>query len=241
MEPAERAATEILATIEATYQAIHDYVVVEAKSFGHLDLAFYERTAKVLSVEGFRRLADVEDRTVTNTPKGVLMPVLIRSMLSKDGTIMAALYHPRIKPVLVRMLLWVMRKLPAKVVDMETEFDDGSFVVTSNAASAAAIDLPSLISAACLPTTATVLGVFQRHLTRVAAHVAARPGVHAKKFTTHAELLASQHRMNAIKAAFRGEISGITKEELDRLAILGKSMSRDVHTAIVRQQTRRAS
>ena len=241
MEPAERAATEILATIEATYQATHDYVVVDATAFGHLDQRFYERTARVLSVEGFRRLADVEDRTITASPGGVLMPVMIRSMLSKDGAIVASLYHPRIKPRLIRLLLWVLRKLPAKVVDMETEFDDGSFVVTSNAASAAAIDLPSLISATYMPAHATVLGVLQKHIARVTAHAATRPGIHAKKFRTHSDVLASQNRMNAIKAAFRGEVGGVTKEELDRLAIFGKSITGDVNAAMVRQRVRRAS
>ena len=241
MEPAERAANEILATIEAAYTATHDYVVVDPQSFRHLDLVFYERTAQVLSVEGFRRVADMEERTVTATPGGKLMPVLIRSMRSKDGAIMVALYHPRIKPVGVRILLWLLGKLPGKVVDMETEFQDGSFVVTSNAASSVGFDLPTLISAEYMPAKSSVLGVLQRHIVRVTAHTAARPGVASKKVVTHAELLASQNRLNAIKAAFRGEIGGITKAELDRLAIYGKSISGDVHAVILRERVRRAS
>ena len=241
MEPAERAAKEILATIEASYAAGHDYVVVDPQSFRHLDLVFYERTAKVLSVEGFRRVADVEDRTITAAPGSVLMPVLIRSMLSKDGAIMTAMYYPRIKPPGVRFLLWMLGKLPGKVIDMETEFQDGSFVLTSNAAGAAAIDLPTLISAEHMPAKSSVLGVLQRHIVRVTAHAAARPGVSSKKIATLAELLASQNRMNAIRAAFRGEIGGITKEELDRLAIFGKSFTAEVHASTCRERVRRAS
>ena len=169
------------------------------------------------------------------------MPVLIRSMLSKDGAIMTALYYPRIKPLGVRILLWMLGKLPGKVIDMETEFQDGSFVLTSNAAGAAAIDLPTLISAEHMPAKSSVLGVLQRHIVRVTAHAAARPGVTSKKIATHAELLASQNRMNALRAAFRGEIGGITKEELDRLAIFGKSFTAEVHASTCRERVRRAS
>ena len=240
MEPTEKAAHEILAVIEATYQATHDYQIVSPRAFRHLDLSFYDRTTTMLTSKGFRALADVEDKTITNTPGGVLMPVLIRSLISKDGTVMAALYHPRIRPLIPRALLWVLRKLPGKVVDMETEFTDGSFVVTSNAATAAAMDLPALISAEYLPITAKPLEVHQRHMARLATHLAHRPGVTARVVETHVELIASQNRMNALKAAYRGEIGGVTKEELDKLAILGKSLTGDVHAAIVREQVRRA-
>ncbi len=240
MEPVENAARHILATIEATFQPTHHYVTVKASSYRHLDIAYYEKATRLLTARGFRVLADVEDTTITAAPGGVLMPVMIRALLSKDGTVMAALYHPRIKSLLLRFLLWVMRKSPGKVVDMETEFSDGSFVVTSNAASAAAIALPALIAAEYLPVTARVHDVHQRHTERLAAHLQQRSGVTTRSIRTHDELIASQNRMNAIKAAFRGEIGGITKDELDQLAIFGKSMTGDVHAAIIREQLKRA-
>lgn len=239
MQPAEKAAHEILANIEATYQATHDYRTVNAKSFKHLDLGFYDRTARILENHGFRTLADVEDATITAAP-GVLMPVLIRSLLSRDGTIMASLYHPRIKGLFIRFVMWILRQTPGKVVDMETEFTDGSFVLTSNAASAAAMELPSLISGEYHPFKTTAHEIHQRHLLRVAAHLESRPGVTARTITTHDELVASQNRQNAIKAAFRGEIGGITREELERLSTFGKGLARDVHAEIRAEQLRRA-
>ncbi|MDZ7630348.1 MAG: hypothetical protein U5K74_03025 [Gemmatimonadaceae bacterium] len=190
--------------------------------------------------KGFTRLADVEDTTITSAPGGVLMPVLIRTLLSRDGTVMAALYHPRIKPLLVRVLLWLLRRSPGKVVDMETECSDGSFVVTSNAVTAEAIDLPALISAEYQPAKTSAFSLHSRHVTRVAEHLAQRTGVTAKVITTHEELVASQNRMNAIKAAYRGDVGGITREELDRLAVFGTSLTRDVHDAVTREQLKRA-
>jgi hypothetical protein len=241
MHPTEKAAHEILATIEATYQPSHDYVNVDPKAFRHLDLKWYDRTARLLQSKGYKPLANVEDRTITNTPGGVLLPALVRTMLSKDGTVMASLYHARIKGLFLRLLLWLLRKLPGRVVDMETECSDGSFVVTSNAASAAVMELPALISADYLRAKATVHEVHQRHVVRLAAHLAHRPGVTARVMTTQAELVASQNRMNALKAAYRGEVGGITRDELDKLSVFGASLAADVHAAVVREQVRRAS
>jgi hypothetical protein len=242
MEPAERAARQILEIIESTYQSSHDYVPAETRAFRHLDLTFYERTSKLLTAKGFVMLGDVEDRTITNTPHGVLMPVMIRCLRSANGTVTAAIYHPRIRPIWLRVLLFVLRKTPGKVVDMETECDDGSFVVTTNAAAAAAIDVPALIETEYLPATARAQDVLQRHSVRVSAHLAARPGVQARVITTHAQMVAMQNRMNALKAAFRGEVGGITKAELDRLTTLGgASQTAAVHAEIVVEQARRAS
>jgi hypothetical protein len=240
MSPAEQAARDILATIEATYQPTHNYVTVNPKSFGHLDLAFYERTARLLGCNGFRTVGDVENKTITNAPNAVLMPVLLRTMLSRDGTIMVTLYHPRITKPGLRLLLWLVGKRPGKVVDMETEFTDGSFVVTSNAAKAGALTLPPLISAEYLASGLTALGVFHRHAARVSAHLLDRPGVRARVMASQVELLASQNRMNAIKAAFRGELGGVTREELETLSMFGKGIAGQVHDAVVRQQVKRA-
>lgn len=241
MEPADKAAREILALIAATYQPTHEYVAADARRFGHLDMRFYERTTRLLGSNGFRTLADIEDKTITNSPNGVLMPVLVRTMLSRDGTVLAGLYHPRIRRIGLRLLLWLFRKLPGKVIDMETEFTDGSFVVTSNAMSAAAIDQPdALISAEFLPGSVTALAVFHRHAARVAAHVLARTGVGTRAVSTLGEFLASQNRMNAIKAAYRGEIGAVTKAELERLSMFGKTVAGDVHAAVIREQLKRA-
>jgi hypothetical protein len=240
MEPAQKAAQQILTVIESTYQPSHDYVTVQAHAFAHLDLAFYENTSRRLGEYGFRTLADLEDRTISATPGTVLARVMVRTLLSRDGTVMASLYHPRIKRVWMRCMLWVLRILPGKVVDMETECSDGSFVATSNAMGAA-LGLPPLISMEYMPAKTTALDIYERHTSRVAAHLKARDGVTVRVMADQQDLIASQNRMNALKAAFRGEIGGITKAELDQLAVLGKSITTDVHNAIRQEQLKRAS
>jgi hypothetical protein len=239
MEPTEKAAHEILATLEATYQATHRYVRVKPADFPHLDIGWYEKTSRLLATKGFRTVADVEDKTITEAPGTVLSAILVRALLSRDGTVTAALYHPHIKKLWVRVMLWLLRKTPGKVVDMETEFTDGSFVATSNAASAAALGNGPMILAEFLPFTTTPLEVHARHVQRVAEHLEQRSGIAPRAMNSYDDMLASQHRMNALKAAYRGEIGVVTKEELDRLAVFGKGLTAQVHAEIQAERMRR--
>jgi hypothetical protein len=241
MHPTEKAARDILATIEATYVPMHDYAVVDPAQFRHLDLQFYDRTAAMLCANGFRVVANVEDRTISNSPGTVLDRIMIRSLISRDGTVMASCYHPRIRNLLIRALLWLLRKLPGKVVDMETECTDGSFVLTSNALGAEVMTMPAILSVEFHPYSTGAHRILQRHTARVAEHLAQRSGVRAKVFATHDDVIASQNRLNAIKAAYRGEIGGITQAELEQLSVFGTDLARDVHAAIRTEQLRRAS
>lgn len=56
-----------------------------------------------------------------------------------------------------------------------------------------------------------VLDVYARHTARVALHLSQRTGVEARKASTLDECLAAQHRMDAIKAAYRNEVGGLTR------------------------------
>jgi hypothetical protein len=231
---AEEAARQILAQIEANYKPTHDYVAVNPQSFRHLDLAFYDHTTQLLRSQGYKHLCDVEDRTLAASPGNVLFPVMIRSLVSSDGSVMASLYHPRIKPLWLRALLWLTGKRLGTVIDMETEFSDGSFVTTSNAMSASAMTSPPLIKAEFLPIKSTVEEIGPRHTARVEEHLRGNPAIRTKTISNHDQLVASQNRMNAIKSAFRGEIGGITKEELERiLAGRHTELVSEIHAAVV--------
>ncbi len=118
------------------------------------------------------------------------------------------------------------------MVDLETEFSDGSFLVTTNAASAAAMDGPALIRAEYLPVKTGVDELYRRHLDGLSACLREHPNLTARAILTPADLVASQNRMNAIKAAFREEIGGISRAELERLAGTHKKFAGQVHAAI---------
>jgi len=106
---------------------------------------------------------------------------------------------------------------------------------------ASAFESPPLIDARFLPPSDDVDTIYATHTARVAAHLQQRPGVRALPIGSFDDMVASQNRMNAIKAAFRGELEGITREELGRLSLFGHPIPHDVHDAIRTEQARRAS
>ncbi len=193
----------MLDSIDAHGQSTRHYLAADPAAFGHLDLAWYDRVTRRFEGYGFRHLGDIEDRTLADAPSMVLRPTFLRMLVSRDGTVTTALYDQRLKSPGLRLLRWLLRQSPRPVVDCETECTDGSFVGTTNARGASALQLPSLIDVAFLPVRTTPEDVYATHTARVTAHLKARPGVRAVVVRTRDELLQSQDRQNAIKAAFR--------------------------------------
>jgi len=234
-----KGAREILARIEASYVPEHDYVAVRETDFGHLDLDFYRRVRAMLETEGFLFLEDCEDLTLAKAPGQPFKPVMIRVLASGDGTIMAGLYHPKPRTWWMRLLLWLLRQKLGPTVDMETEFSDGSFLCTSNAIGAAAMDSPALIDVEYQPAGTPPERVLARHRERVAARLARGDGVVPRRAGSIAEVRAAQNRMNGIKAAHRGKIGGITREELERLSRGNTELAAQVHAEVLRQNAER--
>lgn len=240
-DPAQVAAQRILSHLAAVYQPTHEYVPADPKAFRHLDVRWYDRTAEVLEARGFRRFADLEDKTITNAPNTVLRPTFLRAMVSRDGTVTGALYDPRLRGLVFRVLLWLLRKLPGKVTDFETELSDGTFIATSNAMAASTIGLPPSIHAAWLPMQTQPLTVYATHTARVQAYLSAHPGVSPVIIESTEAMLQSQDRQNALKAAFRGEIPGLTPDELKQLSLFGDGQVDAVHAAMEQERARRSA
>ena len=223
----EKTAARLLESIEAVYVPTHDYVPASLDRFRHLDRRFYEGVQRELQDEGFRHLHDLEDLTLTKAP-GVMMPVMVRALASGDGSIMAAAYHPKLK-LLWRVIFTLLRKNPPPVIDFETEHEDGGFTVTSNAAFASMMGLPPMIRAEYLKPGTPLPVVLRRHRERLSSEARAAPrGVHDTE-----ALLASQNRMNALKAAYRNLVGGITREEIDRAFPSGGAGNAAVHRKVV--------
>lgn len=232
----DEAANAILQNLAAVYVPTHDYHRVEARDYSHLDLSFYDSTTEFLRGEGFTPMADVQDRTLEQAPGNVLHPVFIRAMVSAEGSTSAGIYHARIKPLWLRLLLFVMGKSRMKVVDFETEFSDGTYVCTSNAMAASSMKLPPSIDVLYLSSRSSPSQVLKAHRDRVSRHASSHLGARALTVGSFEEMVCAQNRMNALKAAFRGELGGITKEELERLSLLGKGAARRVYDKIEKRK-----
>ncbi len=127
---ARRGAREALEMNKALYSGTHEFVGVDPTQFRRVDLRYYDSTRSWLEREGFRMLGDVEDLTVTR--QSPLLRTFIRVLSGDDGTVVAGIYH--VRPTGFMRLLQAIGLMPRnmRVLDLQTEFDDGRFVVTSN-------------------------------------------------------------------------------------------------------------
>ncbi len=224
MEGIEDAARDLRETNERLYGQPHEYREVDAQTFQHLDLGFYDRTRDALIALGCTWLADVEDVTI----KGMAFDLrtFIRMMTSPEKTVAIGLFHPKPK-WWIRLLLWVLRAKVGRTIDCETECSNGIYIVTSNAALAGKMNTPPGFDMQYFPANTDHLAVFQAHVERLQKYLAANPGVAATPLNNYEEALAMQHRMHAAKSAYRKSIGYATEEELRRMGAT-KKMAKEI-------------
>ena len=203
--------------IEETMQQLHaplTYEFVKAADFSHLDLKFYDQTRAALETHLFSHLYDIE---VTSMRSAMVKPVFIRALRSPDHCVSAAFYH--VKGAWWLRLLGLFsssmrRMLNSKTHDFETEFEDGSFVITTSAEAVSNFDYPAHLNTENFPgRSLEELG--HLHYQRLAAHGTAR-GTYPVKIHSVQAALDMQQRLHQVKTAARGP-QGLSREEFRRI------------------------
>src|SRR5712692_4389490 len=203
-------AVKVVERVGALCESQFEYAPVNAREFGHLDLSWYEASQRWLEERGCGWLGDEENLTFRRTSKG--NRTLLRTMLGRDGTWITYLYH--FKPA---GLAQALAANGFKILELQTQFANGTFVCTSNAEEAGKLDSPPGVEALRLPANSSLDAIVEAHAQRVSAALAANPGVAALRMSGLDEVHRAQNILQGIKAAFRRNV-GITKQELERLA-----------------------
>jgi hypothetical protein len=233
MNSTERVANDIKKLQESLYTPKHEFRVVDAKSFRHLDIGFYDKIQDALVAKGCTCLGDVE--IVEQQKNGLGVRTFIRVLVTRDGLTCVGLYH--FKPKLwLRSLLWIMRVRVGRTIDCETELSNGGYLTTSNAAQAGKLNPPPGFDRQYFPLNTLHETVFHKHCERLGDFVAANPGISITPMRTLEEALAMQQRMHAAKAAHRKEIGYVTQDELERLGANPKNAA-EIKQALDRSET----
>ncbi len=216
MSDIEQTARHLKQSTQTAFVPRHEYRKVEARLFGHLDLGFYDEARDYLVAQGGIWFGDFENLTVKAS--AIDLRTFIRILTAEDQTICICLYHPKPK-LWTRLLLWIARFKLGRTVDCETEFPDGRYLITNNAQEASRLTLPPGFDEQYLPADTSYEVVFQTHQQRLKDFLAANPGVPPTMMRTAEEVMEMQHRMQAIKAAYRKEVGGVTKDELENFGV----------------------
>ncbi len=192
-----RGARQTVEMNRALYSGSHEFAAVSAADFGRLDLAFYDRMRSLLEAEGFRYLGDVEDLTITRQSPS--LRTFIRAMSGDRGEVMASFYHVKARGwmALLQGVGLIPRRL--KMLDLESELSDGSWVITANALHLDTTPAPESMDLERLPVRTPAPELLARHRQRLRAALAERPELRARRVDSLNEALAAQDRMQQIR------------------------------------------
>jgi hypothetical protein len=202
-------AREMVQRNKAIFAERHEYRDATDADFAGLDRDWYESTTRELQSSGHRRLGDVVNQTIERA--GLL--TVIRRMTSADGTTMLGLFHFAHAP-------GTPGARDFRTVDVETEFTDGTFLLTSNTAQSDLTTTPPALHRSRHPTDTPVADLLRSHESEKATLLASKAGVSCVIISSAEEMMESQHRQQVIKAAFRKGIGYLDPEEVRRIAKL---------------------
>ncbi|HEX4644701.1 MAG TPA: hypothetical protein VH598_03760, partial [Verrucomicrobiae bacterium] len=156
-------------------------------------------------------------------------PAMLRYLLSRDQTTVAILYHHKRTAIPAK---------DSKVLDLETWFANGSFVVTGNAAMAGKFDSPPAIDSFFLPALSSIDEVMQAHEGRVNNFLAQNPGVAAVRLNGLEDVRRVGDELQRIKSEYRSA-AGLSKAELERLARRTGPEIDELHAILARRHAER--
>jgi uncharacterized protein DUF3592 len=222
---------ELAVKIEGHFKTLthqrYEYTPADPKDFQHLDLSFYNESRRHLEERGYIFMADQENITLRQN-KGSA-PSLLRFLLSRNQATIAILYHFK------RIALPTKE---SKVLDLETWFSNGQFVVTSNAAMAGKFDSPPGIDSFFLPAASPIDEVMQAHEGRVNNFLAQNPGVAAVRLNGWEDVRRAGDELQRIKSGYRSA-AGLSKAELERLARRTGPEIDELHSILARRHAQR--
>ena len=227
-----QAAEEIVSMLKTAY-APYTIRPTNEKAFSHLDLAGYRQFRQAMEADGYRFLSDLEIVELNTSPANVLVPTMIRSMVSTDGETSAGYYQVRYKVpwlllnlvvgIVVLRFIWAPRAFLQSLrtkhcYDFESELG-GSYVATTNAADAAPMSLPSSVDSKFFDYGTRLSEVRRAHEERLAAAVRrAGASVRPTKMSSLEDVRAMQARLKQVKDAHRAASNWITQRELQTIA-----------------------
>jgi hypothetical protein len=231
----KEAADDIVRMQKALYARPHEFRIVQPREFRDVDHDFYDRVRKYFEREQqFRHLADIEDLTATREfPK---MRTFLRVMVGDAGATQVACYHLKMRGVF--RLMQIVGALPknVKTIDLETEMSDGTFIVTANAEGVDTTGAVAGVARFLHPRETTPADLLEMHRQQVQQACRRDPGLQPVRVNTLDDLIASQHRLQAIKNAHKAAMGYMDAKELRQIAGEDSQAVRDLAAEFERRK-----
>jgi hypothetical protein len=199
---AYHAARKLFRESVAAWGGPHEYRQADPASFPALSEREYERVREELKDLGFRRVARLENITLSKAYPA--LRTLVDAYVGERGDVYAATYevpHPR---------------LGQQALDFETTFGDGSFLITTNAEAAASMTSPSSIERLMLPRVEEPAKLLAAHSQRLGELRAG--GKTGEEVQSLNDVLRVQRAFSETESAYRRTIGYLTRGEFLAMA-----------------------
>ena len=229
-----RSAKRILSQQKAIYAGKMERVEVRPHDFPQLNLAYYDDASTNMSRAGFRWLGDYECLTVTRAFPN--MRTFIRCFVGDDGTITVGVYHIRPRGWMRPLTLLGIVPRNIYAFEFETEFADGTFLVTNNLAGQNRMAAcPGFLTFQHAPHLKPE-DLLKHHREQLLV-VCSEKGIEPLRVRSREELWASQDRGNVLKSEYRKSRGYLTREDFE--AIAGRTLKSEDEKLVSEFETQR--
>lgn len=216
--PDDALAIDIARKIHAlAHEPEPDYVRTDVAIYPKFMREFAESVTDALGAQGYRVIGDYEP---AHLAAQLGKPTLVRIYAAADGITCAASY--RVEPKWPGWIAFLVLKLSGKwqrpaVVELETGFDDGGFLITNNAGADSPFAWRGRVDLTALAPATSPAVVHARHRERIARYRREHPNATAERVDTDAKIMAMQARIGAAKSEYRRSIGYVEENELRQL------------------------
>lgn len=210
---AKKGADKIIRDTDRILLEKPEYKIVTADQFPWLDINYYIEMEKALKKQGFEKLADVENISVSSVYPD--LRTFTRIYKSSDGTISASVFQ--IKPKGIKYKIYGIKM--EEILSFGTEFSNGDFMDTSNASERAShLDKPEQLIPERMSKETPVIELLNKHKQRIDEYLKRNPGVQTINIMSLEDHWRSQERLDTLMINFRKVKKGLRKQELERIA-----------------------
>jgi hypothetical protein len=193
------------------------------------DTEFYDQSRDELLQRGFILLGDLRD---ASAPRGsAIHKTPVRVLVDAKGTIMVTVAVVQF-PIAERLRNELSGLPTDGTIDLETEFSDGRFILTSNAESAGLIDFPPQIDTRFFRAGTKIATLLREHRRRVRARLLAHPRLSVRTVSAVREYGESQARQGELKAQFKKKNGYVSEREVRRIAQRGTETALALQAAL---------
>ncbi len=184
-------AQDILDTIRNNLYQSHQFRPANLANFSHLCRKFYTTSTDIMEAKGFYYSCDMENLSLK-----VHQPVprnFTRFLVNPNQDIQCAIYQ--IKPKFPWSLMIPLFGMgPSKVIEFETEFSDGSFIISTLAGERSSPGEPDSINRYHFPKHISAPELYEIHKETVEEQLILNPAISTVRIISYDDLVASRNR-----------------------------------------------